>query len=106
MTGPCDLEKEVMDFLHEHIFDPVLDSRSASANLKAGIRQTITRMNMLPADKIVQFYWTAISGTDRSIPFAKQMKSEGFTRFEDEDVRKTFQERFGDDFLRRCRERK
>ncbi len=31
-------EQEIMNFLHERIFDPILQSQSASENLKQGVR--------------------------------------------------------------------
>lgn len=95
-------EKElaVMRFLHDHVFDHILNSPTASNNLKAGVRQTIYRMQQLPANKMVQFYWSAIQGTDRSIRFADLMRQEGFSRFEDRQVLEQFRVRFDDKFLR------
>ena len=36
---------EVLTFLHEHVFDPILDSPTSSDSLKRGVRYTIMRMN-------------------------------------------------------------
>ena len=47
---------------------------------------------------IVQYYWSAIIGTERSTKFAKQMRNEGFTRFE--EVIDEFRERFNDKWFR------
>lgn len=88
--GPKELE--IMDFLHENVFDPVLVSPRASEKLKQGVRLTIIRMRQHPAEKMVQYYWTAITGTERSIGFAARMKAEGFTRFE--ETIDEFRERF------------
>ena len=93
-------ESAVMQFLHEHVFDHILNSPTASNNLKAGVRQTIYRMQQLPANKMVQFYWSAIKGTDRSIRFANLMRQEGFSRFEDPEVLERFRLKFDDQFLR------
>lgn len=92
-------EKEIMDFLHEHVFDPVLQSRDASAETKAGVRLTIIRMEPLKAAKMMQYFWSAIKGTDRSIGFAERLKREGFDRFE--EALENFRVRFDDRFLRR-----
>jgi hypothetical protein len=100
MNQPGAREVAVMKFLHEHVFDPILNSAMASSNLKAGVRQTIYRMQHLPAEKMVQFYWSAIKGTDRSIRFAGLMRLEGFSRFEDPEVLEQFRVRFDDTFLR------
>lgn len=90
-------EQEIMDFLHLNVFDPILESERASNTLKNGVRLTINRMSRLNAAGMVKYYWSAISGTDRSIDFARQMEAEGFTRFE--EVIDEFRGRFDDRWL-------
>jgi len=46
---------------------------------------------------IVSYYWSAIVGTDRSVEFARQMRGEGFTRFE--EIIDEFRDRFGDRWI-------
>ena len=92
-------EQQIMDYLHKHVFDPILQSPKASASLKAGIRLTINRMGQRDAIGMLRFYWAAMKGTERSIGFAAKMKAEGFDRFE--EVIEDFRVRFDDDFLRR-----
>jgi hypothetical protein len=84
-------EQQIMDFLHERVFDPILASTTASAPLKQGIRLTIIRM--MERDAV----GAALKGTERSIGFAARMRNEGFERFEEalEDCRV----RFGDQVL-------
>jgi len=89
---------EVLQFLHEQVFDPILNSLNASKTLKQGVRYTIMRMNELDSRGIIQYYWSAIIGTERSTEFARQMRSEGFVRFE--EVIDEFRDRFGDNWLR------
>ena len=89
---------EVLDFLHEHVFAPILNSQAASDTLKQGVRYTIMRMNERDAAGIVGYYWSAIVGTDRSTEFARSMRSEGFSRFE--EVIDEFRDRFNDRWLR------
>lgn len=91
-------EQEIMDFLHENIFDPVLKATTASESLKQGIRLTIMRMGQRDAAGMVQYYWSAIIGTERSIGFAARMRQEGFTRFE--EALEQFRVRFDNAFLR------
>jgi hypothetical protein len=91
-------EEEIMLFLNENIFLPILDSTNASNNLKQGVRYTIMRLNEKDALGMVKYYWSAISGTERSIEFARHMKEEGFTRFE--DIRNEFSKRFDPDGLK------
>ncbi|MFA5075548.1 MAG: hypothetical protein WC436_05605 [Candidatus Babeliales bacterium] len=61
------------------------------------MRYTIMRLNNLDAKGMVSYYWSAIVGTDRSTEFARQMRSEGFTRFE--EVIDEFRDRFNDTWL-------
>lgn len=91
-------KQELMVFLHQHVFDPVLNSPTASRNLKSGINITIIRLNQLNAKGIRTYFWSAIIGTERSKNFARHMREEGFTRFE--DVLEEFRNRFNDAWLR------
>jgi hypothetical protein len=91
-------ERAIMDFLHTRIFDAILQSRSASEKLKQGVRMTIMRMEQRDAQGMVQYYWSAIIGTERSIGFAALMRQEGFSRFE--EALEEFRVRFDDQFLR------
>ncbi len=88
-----------MDFLHQKIFDPILQSPVASKKLRAGVLYTIMRMEQLDAFGMVQYFWSAISGTARSLNFAGLMGDEGFNRFE--EASEEFSARFDDSFLRR-----
>ena len=90
-------EQEIMRFLHDRVFDPILHSPVASDKLKQGVRLTIMRLEQRDARGMVQYYWSAITGTERSIGFAKMMKDEGFTRFE--ETIDEFRERFSDIWL-------
>jgi len=93
-------KEELMAFLNEHVFEPILNSQVASEKLKKGIRYTIMRMNERDAAGCRQYYWSAIIGTDRSINFAAAMRDEGFTRFEDAEVLERFRQKFTDEWLR------
>jgi hypothetical protein len=87
-----------MSFLHDQIFDPILKSDAASPALKQGVRFTIMRMNERDAAGMVNYYWSAIVGTDRSVGFAALMREEGFVRFE--EAIDEFRLLFDDHFLR------
>ena len=86
--------QEIMDFLSENVFSPILNSTSASDTLKNGVRYTTMRLKNLNSEGMIKYYWSAIVGTDKSIEFAKQMRDEGFARFESEDVLQEFRSRF------------
>ncbi len=76
-------EQQIMDFLHQRVFDPVLTSPTASERLKQGIRLKIVRLEKRNAAGMVRYFWSAVIGTERSIGFAAQMRQEGFSRFEE-----------------------
>ncbi|MBR0807641.1 hypothetical protein JQ636_29210 [Bradyrhizobium japonicum] len=89
-------EQQIMSFLHERIFDPILSSSTASAKLKQGIRYTIMRLEERDAAGMIQYYWSAIVGTEKSVSFAALMRQEGFGRFEEaiDEFRQLFNDRF------------
>ena len=90
-------EQELMDFLYIHVFQPVLDSKTASKSLKSGVNLTKYRMEQRDAAGMIHYFWSAVVGTERSIGFAKQMKDEGFARFE--EVIEEFRIRFNDTWI-------
>ena len=92
-------EEELMEFLHNNVFDPVLNSPNASKELKSGINLTISRMSQRKASGMVHYFWSAVIGTERSIGFAHRMKQEGFSRFE--EALEDFRVKFNDAWLRR-----
>jgi hypothetical protein len=89
---PGSREAEIMDFLQDRVFQPVLTSPTASERLKQGVRLTITRMSQRDAAGMIHYFWSAVVGTERSTSFAAQMRREGFERFEEaiEDFRARF----------------
>lgn len=91
-------EQQIMKFLKENVFDPILRSKTASLALRKGVDKTIRTLKRKDAIGMVQYYWSSILGTGRSAKFAKLMKKEGFTRFE--EVIDEFRERFNDAWLR------
>jgi hypothetical protein len=66
--------------------------------LVLGSAQSIMRMEQRDAVGMVQYYWSAIIGTEHSISFAALMREEGFDRFE--EALEEFRVRFDDKFLR------
>jgi hypothetical protein len=47
-------EQAIMDFLHQRVFDPILQSPMASERLKQGTRLTIMRMEQRDASGLIQ----------------------------------------------------
>jgi hypothetical protein len=89
-------EQQIMDFLHKRIFDPILASPQATEKLKQGVRFTKMRMEERDATGMIQYYWSAIVGTERSVGFAALMRKEGFGRFEEaiDEFRLLFNDKF------------
>ena len=93
-------EEEVMQFLSENVFNPILNSSDATDSLKRGVNYTIMRMNQRNAAGMIHYYWSAIIGTERSTQFARQMREEGFTRFEEviDEFRRVVKEMINEHF--------
>jgi len=91
-------EQQIMDYLMVNVFNPILNSPNASDSLKKGVRFTIMRLKKRDAIGMLRYYWSAIIGTEKSTKFAKQMKKEGFVRFE--EVIDEFRDKFNDKWLR------
>lgn len=87
-----------MDFLHEKVFDPVLNDVICDNSIKQGVRCTIMRMENLDTKGKIRYFWSSIVGTQRSIPFADKMKKSNLIRFE--DVLEEFRIRFDDKWLK------
>ena len=60
-------QQEIMSFLHERVFDTILNSANASNSAKRGVRFTIMRMEQLSAAGMRQYFWSAIAGKGNAI---------------------------------------
>ena len=63
------------------------------------VRLTIIRLKERKAVGMVDYFWAALKGTERSIGFAARMRREGFERFE--ESLEEFRIRYDDKFSRR-----
>lgn len=91
-------EQELMQYLHNKVFDPILNSTTVSSKIKSGVNLTIARMDRLSSEKMVQYFWSALA-TENAITFSKRMKAEGVTHFE--DVMEEFRDKFNDSWIRK-----
>lgn len=89
-------EEEIMKFLHKNVFDPILDSKEATPEIRAGVNLTISRMERLPAKSMRQYYWDALV-QDNAKRFSQLLKQAGLPRFE--DVVDEFKTNFSDEWL-------
>lgn len=92
-----DKKREVLDYLNEKVFEPAIKfgEENNKPEIVKGVKFTKMRMEKLPnARKVVQYFWSAVIGTDRSIRFSDLMKENNIVRFEDiiEEFRVKFNE--------------
>ncbi|MGO4906306.1 hypothetical protein [Flavobacterium sp. W20_MBD1_R3] len=91
-------QMEIMNFLQERVFEPILTS-TASNQIKQGVRLTITRLeNQNDAAGMLKYYWSAIAGKGNAIEFSDKLKDAGYIRFE--EIFEEFREKFSDAWLR------
>lgn len=93
-------QKELMDYLDEKIFNPAIKIGEEKGNktIVNGAKLTRARMSRLSAEKMIQYYWSAIIGTENSIRFADILKENGVDRFE--DIYEEFRLKFNEGWLR------
>ena len=99
MTEPQRCQ-EMDNYFNARLFEPTI-KYATDNNIKEiaqGARYTRMRMSQLDSKKKLQYFWSAIQGTEKSIKFSKLLKDNGVLRFEDilEEVR----EKFNDDYFK------
>ena len=92
--------QEMDNYFNTKLFEPTI-KYATDNNIKEiaqGARYTRMRMSQLDSKKKLQYFWSAIQGTKKSIKFSKLLKDNGVLRFEDilEEVR----EKFNDDYFK------
>lgn len=90
-----DHKQEVLSYFNDKIFEPGIrfSKENNIPEIARGIRYTKMRMEQLPnATKVIQYFWSAVIGTEKSIKFAELLKEHNVLRFEDiiEEVRVKF----------------
>lgn len=86
------METEIINFLDEKVFNPILTNINVSSRVKSGVRITRERMLRLDSNGMIKYFWSAVSGTERSIDFYRLLENENLPTFE--DVLVEFRERF------------
>ena len=86
------------NYFNKKLFEPAI-KYAEDNNIKEiaqGARYTRMRMSQLDSKKKLQYFWSAIQGTEKSIEFSKLLKSNGVLRFEDilEEVRIKFNDEY------------
>lgn len=92
--------QEIKEYLNNKVFTPALDYGKVHKNLKViqGVNLTKMRINRLvKPEQVMQYFWSAIIGTEKSMSFYHILKNVGVTTFE--DIQVEFRERFNDAWL-------
>ena len=97
MTEPQRCQ-EMDNYFNAKLFEPTI-KYATDNNIKEiaqGARYTRMRMSQLDSKKKLQYFWSAIQGTEKSIKFSKLLKDNGVLRFEDilEEVREKFNDEY------------
>ena len=97
MTEPQRCQ-EMDNYFNTKLFEPAI-KYGKDNNIKEivqGARYTRMRMEQLDSKRKLQYFWSAIQGTDKSIEFSKLLKDNGVLRFEDilEEVRIKFNDEY------------
>ena len=74
-------EKEIMHFLRENVFDPILNSANASSELKQDIISLVRSLNA-EADWQMINSWLSMAEYPPGFAVIQKMKDEGFLQFE------------------------
>ena len=90
--------QEMDNYFNAKLFEPTI-KYATDNNIKEiaqGARYTRMRMSQLDSKKKLQYFWSAIQGTEKSIKFSKLLKDNGVLRFEDilEEVRTKFNDEY------------
>ena len=91
-------EDELMNFLDNNIFEPILCCPHIPKEIEAGVHRTIASFRAQKAAGMIEHFWKSIRGTDGSIAFSGMLKQHGFKRFE--DVLDEFRLRFNAQWLK------
>jgi len=86
-------EQEILTFLRNYVFGPVLSAADAPTSLKLGARFSLMCVGQLPAQSMVRYVRHALAGTGTSIAFGERLRGAGFASLE--DVQGAFEQRFG-----------
>ncbi len=87
-------ERQIMNFLMEYLFNPILYSPEENALMKQGVNVTISRMETMHADEMIKYFWSTIVGEERSTHFARCFRKKEFV-----DAVEEFGKQFNDEWL-------
>lgn len=91
-------EQEVLTFLYNDFFNPVLSSKRTSEELKKNIQDTMLALSDRSAEGIIRYFWSTIAGDEMRTILIKRLEEEGFLEF-DKIINK-FKMHFNEEWLR------
>ena len=75
------MEEEIMIFLNETIFNPILEDPNVSNSIKRRTRFTRENISRLPANSMILYFWNSI--VSEGIAYSIEKRNESLPRFED-----------------------
>ncbi|HUB29727.1 MAG TPA: hypothetical protein VL967_08515 [Terracidiphilus sp.] len=87
--------QEIYEWLYRRLWEPALNSPRATKEIRQGVALTRLRMELRPTSTaMLDYFWRAVRGTDKSIRFPDILRAAGLERFEDvfDEFRRVFPE--------------
>jgi len=76
-------EQEILDFLEEKMFTPILNSASTSERFKTATRGLRLRMKQRNAQGMIQYFWSTVADANaKHANYGRMLQNEGFPEFE------------------------
>jgi hypothetical protein len=91
-------KRELISFLDEKIFNTIKQDKTIPKGVRSGLHLTRARLTALPPESIISYFWSAITGTPRSLKMYQAMKACKLITFE--DIMIEFREKFNDNWIR------
>lgn len=76
-------EQEILNFLEDEMFTPILKSVTASERFKKATRGLRLRMKQRDAQGMIQYFWSTVADTNaKHANYGRILQNEGFSEFE------------------------
>ena len=101
MTEPQRCQ-EMDNYFNTKLFEPAI-KYGKDNNIKEivqGARYTRMRMEQLDSKRKLQYFWSAIQGTDKSIEFSKLLKDNGGVTWDCLDTLEEVRVKFNNDYFK------
>lgn len=92
-----DKKQELLDFLREELFNPVIDSPYTSSQLKYDFSHMLLLLKDFSAEGILLYVWNSLASTEVKMVLANRLMDEGFYNYD--EILNTFKEHFTYEWL-------